>query len=262
MAYNLSTAEKFFGAIATPGALDPLDSPSLAYARHGKIRVAYAPFDHVATSAKLVVVGITPGLSQATAALLEARKHHVAGLSLPDVLRRAKLTASFSGGAMRNNLVSMLDAIGVAELFSLASTDALFTPGAEHVHFTSALRYPVFVDGRNYNGTPDMLRTPILREMVETHLAEEAKLLPKAIWLPLGPKAQAALFHLADAGLLDKSRILAGLPHPSGANAERVAIFLGRKDPNLASTKTNPAPLLAANAALCGQIAELNGGHD
>lgn len=262
MAYDLSTAQQFLATISQGGALDPRVTPELVYAQHGKIQVTYAPFDHVAPSAKLVVVGITPGLSQATIALTEARKHHLAGVPLPEVLRRAKLTASFSGGAMRNNLVSMLDAIGVNRLFSLTSTNALFNPGAEHVHFTSALRYPVFVDGQNYNGNPDMLRTPILRKMVETYLAEEAALLPNALWLPLGPKAQSALTHLAGADLLDKSRILAGLPHPSGANAERVAIFLGRKDPRLASAKTNPVPLLAANAALRGQIAELNGGRN
>ncbi|MGV3576322.1 MAG: hypothetical protein ACO1O4_14440 [Devosia sp.] len=262
MAYNLSTAEKFFPALAASGAMNLVNSSALTYAQGGKVRVVYAPFDHVASHAKLVVVGITPGAAQASAALAEARKHLAAGLPITEVLRRAKLIASFSGGAMRNNLVSMLDAIGVADLFSLSSTDALFTPGAEHVHFTSALRYPVFIDGQNYNGNPDMIRTPILREIVEKHLAEEAALLPNAVWLPLGPKPQAALLHLAGAGLLDRSRILAGLPHPSGANAERVAVFLGQKDPRLASAKTNPAPLLAACAALRRQIAELNGGRN
>lgn len=160
---------------------------------------------------------------------------------------------------MRNNLTAMLDAIGVNQLFKIKSTGQLFTPGAEHVHFTSALRYPVFVNGKNYNGTPDMLRTPLLRQMVETYLAEEVKLLPKALWLPLGPKAEGALEHLSSKGLLDRSRILSGLPHPSGANAERVAVFLGRKDPAAASTQTKPAPLLAAFKTLRSQIANLKG---
>ena len=43
------------------------------------------------------------------------------------------------------------------------------------------------------------------------------------------PKPAAALRHLAGLGILDPSHILDGLPHPSGANAERVAYFLGRK---------------------------------
>lgn len=262
MAQDLSIAEKFLSSLSAASELDPLMNDQLLYARDGAIRVAYAPFDHVAKSAHLVVVGITPGLSQANAALRAARLHQGRGLPLDEVLRLAKLTASFSGGAMRSNLVAMLDAMGVNRLFDISSTDQLFTPNAEHVHFTSALRYPVFVNGKNYNGTPDMLKTPVLRQMVETHLAEEASLLPNALWLPLGPKADVALQHLASKNLLKRSRILSGLPHPSGANAERVAVFLGRKDPALASTQTRPAPLLAAHKALCNQIASLKGEHN
>ena len=60
-----------------------------------------------------------------------------------------KLTASFSG-AMRSNLIAMLDGIGVAQHLGLKSAAELFTPGGERVHLTSALRYPVFKDGENY----------------------------------------------------------------------------------------------------------------
>jgi hypothetical protein len=104
-----------------------------------------------------------------------------------------------------------------------------------------------------------MLRTPLLREMIDAHLVEEARLLPQALWLPLGPKADAAVQHLAKLNLLDPARILSGLPHPSGANAERVAVFLGRKAPELASRKTNPQILLQAFKRLAGQIANLKG---
>lgn len=256
MAQDLSIATEFMAKISRSGSIDPLASSDLTLAQDGRIRVAYAPFDHIATNAKLVIVGITPGLSQATVALAAARQHLANGVDLPEVLRRAKLTASFSG-PLRSNLVAMLDSIGVHSFFGLKTTADLFAPGAEHVHFTSALRYPVFVDGKNYNGTPDMLKTPILRQMIDTHLAEEAALLPKSLWLPLGPKAETALQHLATNGLLEKSRILRGLPHPSGANAERIAVFLGKKDPAAASTKTNSNSLVSAYSALRKQIAEL-----
>ncbi|RWN55767.1 hypothetical protein [Mesorhizobium sp.] len=258
MAQDLSIAEKYLVHIQPSAPID-LMSASMLYAEDGALRISYAPFDHIASKAKLVVVGITPGMTQAVAALAAARENLRRGVPLVHALRHAKLTASFSGGVMRKNLVTMLDAIGVANLFGIESTDALFTADAEHVHFTSALRYPVFVDGKNYNGTPDMLRTPLLRRMIETHLAEEARVLPEAVWLPLGPKAEAAVAHLARIGLLDRRRIIAGMPHPSGANAERVAVFLGRKDPSLASDQTNPGPLLHAYNALCTQIAELKG---
>jgi hypothetical protein len=63
--------------------------------------------------------------------------------------------------------------------------------------------------------------------------------------------------HLAELGLLDHSHVLAGIPHPSGANAERVAVFLGRKDPSLASRQTNPVTLLEAFKSLKKQITSL-----
>jgi hypothetical protein len=102
-----------------------------------------------------------------------------------------------------------------------------------------------------------MLRTPVLRRMVETHLAAEAGILQRALWLPLGPKPTAALAHLAGLGIIDRDRILDGLPHPSGANAERVAHFLGRKPRAALSGKTRPEPLDEARERLTACIARL-----
>ncbi|SHF00885.1 hypothetical protein SAMN05444279_1148 [Ruegeria intermedia] len=259
MAQELSIASEYFHQLSETKADQLLDRSELSLARDGNIDVVYAPFDHVERKACLVVVGITPGMTQAVNAINAAVRARCAGKTLQASLADAKLTASFSGGAIRNNLVSMLDAIGVATHFGLQSTSEMFRPGSTDVHFTSALRYPVFVSGKNYNGAPNMLKTPILRSMIETHLAEEAALLPNAIWLPLGPKAEMAIRHLSDKGLISESRILAGLPHPSGANAERVAVFLGRKKPEDASAKTNPVSLLAASVQLKKQIASLKG---
>ena len=132
------------------------------------------------------------------------------------------------------------DHIGVQHLLGVRSVAEAFDPKHELVHLTSALRHPVFVGNGNYNGTPDMLRTPALRGMVETLLAEEARALPQALWLPLGPKPASALAHLANRGVLDRERILDGLPHPSGANAERVAYFMGRMEGAVIFSKTRP----------------------
>ncbi|MFW2545658.1 hypothetical protein ACN2XU_23805 [Primorskyibacter sp. 2E107] len=260
MSQTLSLAQSILPKITAQALRDPLSAPDLVLAKDGPLTVLYAPFDHIETAARLVVVGITPGMTQAVNALQAAAASLSQGRSVEQSLAAAKLTASFSGGAIRTNLVAMLDAIGVAAHFAVGSTAEMFRPGATDVHFTSALRYPVFVDGKNYNGTPDMLRTPILRAQVDTHLAEEAHALPDAIWLPLGPKAEGAVSHLARRGLLDARRVLSGLPHPSGANAERVAVFLGKKRPEDASRQTNPAPLLAARARLATQIADLGKG--
>jgi hypothetical protein len=185
----------------------------------GALSVAWAPFDHVAPEARLVVVGITPGRQQAENALRAFREALMGGATPAEALRRAKATGAFSV-PMRDSLIAMLDHVAAQRALGVTSCAALFDPGQGLVHLTSALRHPVFIEDGNYNGTPDMLRTPALRRMVETHLAEEARALPRALWLPLGLKPAAALQHLATLGILDRGRILEGLPHPSGANGE------------------------------------------
>jgi hypothetical protein len=157
---------------------------------------------------------------------------------------------------MRTNLVAMLDHIGLHSALRIPSCADLFA-ARETVHFTSALRYPVFVNGVNYAGNPDIVRTPILRYWVETTLAEEARLLPEVLWVPLGPVPAIALRHLARLGLIDPGRILEGLPHPSGANAERVAFFLGRKPREALSRVTRPDGIEAALQRLRQQVERL-----
>lgn len=101
------------------------------------------------------------------------------------------------------------------------------------------------------------MRHPMLMSMIETHLAEEARALSQAIWVPLGRHAEAALLHLAARGDLDRTNVLAGLPHPSGANAERIAYFLGRKARENLSVKTNPDKIDADKRKLVDQIQQL-----
>jgi len=227
---------------------------ALTLHREGNLTVAWAPFDHVPPTARLVIVGITPGRQQAENALMGFRHALDAGESLTEASRRAKLTGAFSG-PMRDNLVAMTNHIGLPRVLSAKSVAEVFDPRRELVHLTSALRHPVFINDENYNGTPDMLRTPALRRMVETHLATEAGILQRALWLPLGPKPTAALAHLAGLGIIDRDRILDGLPHPSGANAERVAYFLGRKPRSALSAKTRPEPLDEARERLTARLA-------
>lgn len=234
----------------------PVLSPALTLAQSGALAVQWAPFDHTPPTARLVIVGITPGREQAQNALRAFRTALLKGLAWPEALREAKLTGSFSG-PMRSSLVAMLDRIEVNRLLSVTSSDELFDPAHELVHFTSALRYPVFVSGANYNGTPDMLRTPMLREMIDGCLASEARLLPDALWLPLGPRPTAAIRYLIAQGALRANQVLEGLPHPSGANAERISYFLGRKARALLSSKTHPDKLDQARTALIAQVGQL-----
>lgn len=58
-------------------------------------------------------------------------------------------------------------------------------------------------------------------------------------------------------GLLDRSQILDGLPHPSGGNAERIAYFLGKKSRGALSEKTNPQKLDQARDGLIREVMAL-----
>lgn len=218
------------------------------------VEMIYAPFDHVNRAAKIVIVGMTPGRTQATNALRVAKEGLLAGHSLDKVSAEAKVFASFSGEPMRTNLVRMLDLIGVGRLLGLASSGELWSSRSDLEHFTSALRYPVFADGLNWSGQPDMVRNPNLRSWLETYTGSELGLLGEALIVPLGPKVTAAMNHLAKLGLIKERHVLSGLPHPSGANSERISYFLGDKPAHLCSTKTNPDTLDIARAALIDRI--------
>lgn len=235
---------------------DPTLGSKLVIDRMGDLTVSYAPFDHVQHEARVVIVGITPGAQQASNALAEARRKLLSGAAHSSALEAAKIFASFSG-PMRTNLVAMLDHIGINRWLGVASTDVLWKESEKLVHFTSALRYPVFVGGRNYSGQPSMVTTPSLRRLLDERLSAEARALPDAVWVPLGPKAAEGVQWLVRKGALRGDVVLDGLPHPSGANAERIAYFLGRKAREALSPKTAPAGLDDARERLKAQIAAL-----
>ncbi len=228
----------------------------LVMERAGDITVEYAPFDHIQRGAELVIVGLTPGRTQAANALASLSDDLQSGTAIETALANAKRTASFSG-AMRGNLLAMLDAVGVPRVFGRTTASEFFAQGDGLVHFTSTLRYPVYVGGKNYAGSPEPMGHPVLRGMIATYLAEEAAALPRAIWIPLGRHAEAALLHLSESGRLDRRKVLAGLPHPSGANAERIAYFLGRKARDQLSAKTNAKRIDEAKERLVRQVSVL-----
>ncbi|WP_137175068.1 hypothetical protein [Massilia sp. HP4] len=239
-------------AVATAG-----DIPeSFLLARDGRYSSHYIPFEAVNRQARVVVVGISPGFVQWKNAMREAQRQMALRASREEILRAARQAGAFSG-AIRPNFIALLDAIGVQRWLGIASCATLFDRDAGLVHIGAILRHPVFVDGKNYSGTPAMPRHAFLREEVMRYFAHEAALLPDALYIPMGASVGEGLDWLAGQGVLRPERILHGLPHPSGANAERVAYFLGKKDRAALSSKTNGAQIDAARLALLAQMADL-----
>jgi hypothetical protein len=234
---------------------DPTLSGRLTIAEEGSLSVSYAPFDHIERSARIIILGITPGKQQAANALVELRRQLLMGNSHEEALMSAKTFASF-WGPMRANLIALLDYVGVADLVGCSSSSTFWAAGGA-AHFTSALRYPVFVAGKNYAGNPSLSRTPFLLRFVKEYLAEESAALPDALWVPLGPAASEGVKYLIELGLVDAGRVLLGLPHPSGANGERIAYFLKKKAREALSPKTNAAALDTARAEIASKIERL-----
>ncbi len=225
--------------------------------RGKRLQVAYAPFDYVNPDARIVIVGLTPGRQQMTNALFAAKRSLAFGASEAEAQRAAKVFASFSG-PMRTNLVALLDHIGVQRLVGIPSTTSLWAQQDRLVHFTSALRYPVFVDNENYSGNPAPVATAILQRHLMRWLAGEMRALPNALFVPLGSAADESVNAVAKNIGFNARQILSGLPHPSGANAERIAFFLGRKIRSALSSKVNPDKIEASREQLLRNIAALD----
>jgi hypothetical protein len=151
----------------------------------------------------------------------------------------------------------MLDFVGIQKWLGISSCNDLFAQSSHLLHSTSALKYPVFVDHRNYNSTPSMIRNDFLKRNLTEHFGQEVKALQEAIFIPLGPKPAEALNFLANAGYLNKEKVLSGFPHPSPASMERVNYFLGKKPKDQLSIKTNAEQIDSAKASIIKKIKSL-----
>lgn len=201
----------------------------------GDVRICFAPCGRMNPSAKIVIVGITPGLSQTQIAMQAARRCLLGGGSYADALETAERECSFAG-AMRTNLCRMLDDLGLAHHLGLSTTTSLFAADSALCASTSAIRYPVFVKGRNFTGhSPDLLKTEVFRRALTTMLAADLRPFAHALVVPCGDAVTRALAYLQDQGLLGNHIVLAGLPHASGANGHRKRQFAERRQAMLAA---------------------------
>ena len=194
-------------------------------ADEGRLSVYWVPFEGLNVQARVVICGLTPGYSQMHEGFTAAREAVSAGWGLRKTLAHVYQQAAFAG-AMRTNLVYMLDEIGTAAVLGITSTAALFEEADELVHATSALRYPVFVQGENYRGgNPKVRRSALLSTYVLHMLGPELAAVPDALIIPLGKAAGECVQMLVEAEQVDGARCLFGFPHPSGGNGHRVRQF-------------------------------------
>jgi hypothetical protein len=104
-----------------------------------------------------------------------------------------------------------------------------------------------------------MISNSYLWSQIRTNLLKEIESLPAdCVFIPLGQGVDAVFEKLASDGVIATNRVLSGLPHASGANAERIAYFCQRKDRDRLSGKTNPEKLDEARTSVLNRVAELS----
>ncbi|MEK4197546.1 MULTISPECIES: uracil-DNA glycosylase family protein [Paenibacillus] len=210
---------------------EDLQVDKLLMERNGKVEIYYAPHnEYINPSAKVIIMGLTPGFTQMGLAIQEAIIGLEAGLPDEEVCRTAKEAARFAG-SMRNTLIHMLDTLKLHQHLNLTSCEELFQQQQTILHTSSLLRFPVFVDKKNYSGTqPKLLSNSFLRAQALSSLREELNILSRALIIPLGKTVESILQLLVSAGELDKQRCLWGFPHPSGANGHRYKQFASHQE--------------------------------
>lgn len=244
---DTSLLRQFASVLTAPRAPEGLDG-RLLMESDGDLAVYYSPFEYLNPHARLVLVGITPGPTQMENANQAARQALLSGKSLEETARLAKDTGAFSGTVLRRNLVAQLNHWGVHTWLGQRDAADLFGPARDLVQTTSLLRYPVFKNGRKYDGNPSMTRRPILRRQLMEHFVKEVQQLTGAVFMSLGPKVQEVMHTLVAEGVLAPDRVVTGLLHPSGENGYRIKYLLGdRREP--APHMTNPQPYDAGHRA-------------
>jgi hypothetical protein len=81
--------------------------------------------------------------------------------------------------------------------------------------------------------------------------------LSESLFVPLGKLPNNILRKLAKECLVSERNILFDIPHPSGANQERINYFLGKKHRRDLSSRTNPDLLDTVRLALREKVSRL-----
>ena len=101
--------------------------------REDNIEIYYAPFDYINIKAKIMIVGITPGLQQ----MLQSFEAVNEGRSL----KKVKDLSSFKG-SMRTTLIKYLDELNINKKLRIKSCESLFNINSKYLHSTSLIKYP------------------------------------------------------------------------------------------------------------------------
>lgn len=195
-------------------------------AEQENMKIFYAPHNEYQNKlAKIVIVGICPGWTQTEIAYTTAKNDLKIKVNEEKILKHCKEEARFAG-SMRKNLVEMLDIINLPKKININSSLELFEDN-DFLHTTSLIPYPVFINGKNYNGhTPSIIESKLLMNYVENHFFNEIRSFKeRPLIIPLGKAVEDILKLMVEKNIIEETQCLFGFPHPSGANGHRKEEF-------------------------------------
>ncbi|WP_180178113.1 hypothetical protein [Acinetobacter sp. YH01005] len=248
---------RFASVIKTHSIEELTQSDLLLLKTLGPVQSFYAPFEAINHDAKVVIVGICPGQQQWRNALIAAKDGLEQQVSEENILKLTKNSGAFSG-PIRKNLTQLLDHIGLHNQLGIQTTAELFSNHQDMVQMCSVLQQCILINGKNYAGlTPAMLKNELLKQHIDDYFIPMVQQLPNEIYIPLGKGVDEVLNYVCSLGYLNDQQILAGLPHPSGANAERIKYFLGEKPRDQLSRQTNPEQIDSAKSQILLKLSKL-----
>lgn len=193
-----------------------------------RYQLQYIPFEHINRDARLVVVGITPGMNQLRLAYEAAKVGLNADWGIEKTLKYIKQQGAFGGSAMRPNLLKMLRHFDFEHLLEIGDVTSLWGSNSHLLQTTSVVPHAAFKAGKMFAGSfGEVMRSRLLRECFEESFVPTlAELSPDAMYVGLGPCPLDALKWCADRGLIKRSQLLGAFCHPSGSGGSMTRYFL------------------------------------
>ncbi|MDO9597456.1 MAG: hypothetical protein Q7J47_07030 [Azoarcus sp.] len=194
----------------------------------GLYELWYTPFEYVNKDARLVIVGITPGMNQLRLAYEAARNALQAGMEHDAVLRAIKMAGAFGGSSMRPNLLKMLRHFRFEQFLGVDDLSSLWGSNARLIHTTSVVPHAAFKRGKMFAGSfEEVLANPLLRATFEQDFVSTLPLLNgDAYFVALGPCPLDALRWCVAKNLLKEHQVLGALCHPSSSGGSMTRYYL------------------------------------
>ena len=181
------------------------------------IEIKKAGFEYVNPDAVVVIVGITPGKKQ-----LEGPRE---GLTPKQIKQRY----AFCGEPLHQNLIDMLNHVGINRLLGIETCNTLWDADFDKVEMTSLLKDAVFYEGHMFNKAIQIKESKMLTDIFNTGFVRDCALYSKAkLFVGLGKDVDNLLFELRKNGFINADII--GMPHPSKKNQVLVDAFLHPED--------------------------------